>query len=84
MFANRHLGPNEREITHMVKTIGVKDVAQLIEETIPSDIRLNDALALPDGISEYAFQKKIEQLAQKINYLPITLEWDITPPLSQR
>ena len=57
MFANRHLGPNEREIAQMVKTIGVKDVAQLIDETIPSDIRLNDALALPEGISEYAFKE---------------------------
>ena len=58
MFANRHLGPNEREIAQMVKTIGVNDVAQLIEETIPRDIRLNEALALPEGISEFAFQKK--------------------------
>ena len=67
MFANRHLGPNEREIAQMVKTIGVNDVAQLIEETIPRDIRLNEALALPEGISEFAFQKKIEQLSQKNN-----------------
>ena len=59
MFANRHLGPNEREITHMVKTIGVKDVAQLIEETIPSDIRLNDALALPDGFLNMLSKRKL-------------------------
>ena len=88
MFANRHLGPNEREITHMVKTIGVKDVAQLIEETIPSDIRLNDALALPDGISEYAFQKKIEQLAQKnklfANYIGMGYHPAIVPAVIQR
>ena len=65
MFVNRHLGPNEKEIAQMIKTIGVNDVAQLIDETIPSDIRLKEALALPAGISEYTFQKKIQQLSQK-------------------
>ena len=88
MFANRHLGPNEREIAQMVKTIGVKDVAQLIDETIPSDIRLNDALALPEGISEYAFQKKIEQLARKnklfANYIGMGYHPAIVPAVIQR
>ena len=88
MFANRHLGPNEREIAQMVKTIGVKDVAQLIDETIPSDIRLNDALALPEGISEYAFQKKIEHLARKnklfANYIGMGYHPAIVPAVIQR
>ena len=88
MFANRHLGPNEEEITQMVKTIGVNDVAQLIDETIPSDIRLKEALALPEGISEYAFQKKIEQLAQKnklfANYIGMGYHPAIVPAVIQR
>ena len=88
MFANRHLGPNEREIAQMVKTIGVNDVAQLIEETIPRDIRLNEALALPEGISEFAFQKKIEQLAQKnnlfANYIGMGYHPAIVPAVIQR
>ena len=88
MFANRHLGPNEREIAQMVKTIGVNDVAQLIDETIPSDIRLKEALALPEGISEFAFQKKIEQLAQKnklfANYIGMGYHPAIVPAVIQR
>ena len=88
MFANRHLGPNEEEIAQMVKTIGVNDVAQLIDETIPSDIRLKEALALPEGISEYAFQKKIEQLAQKnklfANYIGMGYHPAIVPAVIQR
>ena len=88
MFANRHLGPNEREIAQMLKTIGVNDVAQLIDETIPSDIRLNEALALPEGISEFAFQKKIEQLAQKnklfANYIGMGYHPAIVPAVIQR
>ena len=88
MFANRHLGPNEREIAQMVKTIGVNDVAQLIDETIPSDIRLKEALALPEGISEFAFQKKIEQLAQKnklfANYIGMGYHPAVVPAVIQR
>ena len=88
MFVNRHLGPNEKEIAQMVKTIGVNDVAQLIDETIPSDIRLKEALALPEGISEYAFQKKIEQLAQKnklfANYIGMGYHPAIVPAVIQR
>ena len=88
MFANRHLGPNEREIAQMVKTIGVNDVAQLIDETIPSDIRLKEALALPEGISEFTFQKKIEQLAQKnklfSNYIGMGYHPAIVPAVIQR
>ena len=88
MFANRHLGPNEREIAQMVKTIGVNDVTQLIDETIPSDIRLKEALALPEGISEFAFQKKIEQLAQKnklfANYIGMGYHPAIVPAVIQR
>ncbi len=88
MFANRHLGPNEREIAQMVNTIGVNDVAQLIDETIPSDIRLKEALALPEGISEFAFQKKIEQLAQKnklfANYIGMGYHPAVVPAVIQR
>ena len=88
MFANRHLGPNEKEIAQMAKTIGVNDVAQLIDETIPRDIRLKEALALPEGISEYAFQKKIDQLAQKnklfANYIGMGYHPAIVPAVIQR
>ena len=88
MFANRHLGPNEKEIAQMVKTIGVNDVAELIDETIPSDIRLKETLALPEGISEYAFQKKIQQLEQKnklfANYIGMGYHPAIVPAVIQR
>jgi len=88
MFVNRHLGPNEKEIAQMVKSIGVNDVAQLIDQTIPSEIRLKEALALPEGISEYAFQQKIQQLGQKnklfANYIGMGYHPAIVPAVIQR
>ncbi len=49
MFVERHIGPNEEEIAQMLKAIGVDDLATLIDQTIPSDIRLKDAFKSPRG-----------------------------------
>ena len=88
MFLNRHLGPNESEIAQMTQAIGVKNLEQLIAETIPADIRLKAPLNLPEGISEYAFQKKIQKLAKKnklyANYIGMGYHPAIVPAVIQR
>ena len=88
MFLNRHLGPNENEIAQMTQAIGVENLEQLIAETIPADIRLKAPLNLPEGISEYAFQKKIQKLAKKnklyANYIGMGYHPAIVPAVIQR
>ena len=88
MFLNRHLGPNESEIAQMTQAIGVKNLEQLIAETIPTDIRLKAPLNLPEGISEYAFQKKIQKLAKKnklyANYIGMGYHPARVPAVIQR
>lgn len=88
MFLNRHLGPNESEIAQMTQAIGVENLEQLIAETIPADIRLKAPLNLPEGISEYAFQKKIQKLAKKnklyANYIGMGYHPAIVPAVIQR
>jgi len=88
MFANRHLGPNEKERAQMLKTIGVDSIATLIDETIPADIRLANPLDLPEGISEYAYQKKIQLLSNKNklydNYIGMGYHPAIVPAVIQR
>ena len=88
MFLNRHLGPNESEIAQMTQAIGVENLEQLIAETIPADIRLKAPLNLPEGISEYAFQKKIQKLAKKnklyANYIGMGYHPSIVPAVIQR
>ena len=88
MFANRHLGPNEKERAQMLKTIGVDSIANLIDETIPADIRLANPLDLPEGISEYAYQKKIQLLSNKNklydNYIGMGYHPAIVPAVIQR
>ncbi len=65
VFASRHIGIREEDLQHMLKTVEVKDLEQLIFETIPSDIRLQKKLNLPEGMSEHEFLAHIQNLSEK-------------------
>lgn len=64
-FVNRHIGPNASDANEMLKTIGVKNIQQLIDETIPQNIRLNKELKMEPPLSEYEFIKHLKESAQK-------------------
>jgi glycine dehydrogenase len=65
IFENRHIGPRPDEVNEMCKKIGVKDLNELIDKTIPADIRLKKPLNLPKAINEAAYLKRIKQIASK-------------------
>jgi len=54
-FDSRHNGPNNQEIDEMLSTIGVSSLDQLINETIPANIRIGQSLNLPKAKSEAVF-----------------------------
>eukprot|EP01029_Cantina_marsupialis_P020433 TRINITY_DN478_c0_g1_i1.p1 TRINITY_DN478_c0_g1~~TRINITY_DN478_c0_g1_i1.p1 ORF type:complete len:963 (+),score=236.65 TRINITY_DN478_c0_g1_i1:1714-4602(+) len=64
-FVSRHIGPRKEEIKTMLETVGASSLDALIEETIPSDIRLEKALDLPTALSEYEYFSKIKGIAAK-------------------
>ncbi len=64
-FVNRHIGPRENEIREMLEAIGATTIEQLMEETIPSDIRLKEPLKLQEGLTERRYFRKILSLADK-------------------
>ena len=49
----------------MLNKIGVKSVDELIEKTIPSEIRLKERLPLKPAMSEYEFANHINRMAAK-------------------
>ncbi len=51
-FKFRHIGPNEDDQREMLDFLGVNNMDQLIEETIPDDIRLSTELDLDAPLSE--------------------------------
>ena len=64
-FVNRHIGPRPQEIDHMLKKVGVSTLDELIEQTVPADIRLPDPLKLDEGLSERRYYRRILELASK-------------------
>lgn len=64
-FENRHQGKSKREIAQMCETIGVTDLNELIEQTVPKNIKNKTPLDLPEGLSEVEFLEKINKLAGK-------------------
>lgn len=63
-FQIRHIGPQEKEQASMLKTCGVSSINELIDKTIPSDIRLKGALQLPKAMSEQEYMAHILELEQ--------------------
>lgn len=64
-FAYRHIGPREHEVEEMLQAVGVENIEQLIDETIPKNIRLKEDLNLAPALSENEFIGKIRNLGRK-------------------
>ncbi|MBL4605837.1 MAG: aminomethyl-transferring glycine dehydrogenase [Flavobacteriaceae bacterium] len=64
-FQRRHIGPNKNEQKQMLDAINVNSLDQLINETVPDDIRLEESLALDAPMSEYEYLNHIEEVSKK-------------------
>lgn len=64
-FEDRHISTRTEDLSSMLQTIGVSSLNELIDKTIPSQIRLKKALTLPKALSEEAYLKKMERVASK-------------------
>lgn len=65
-FANRHNGVSkDTDLKHMLQTIGVESLDQLIDETVPANIRLEQPLNLPEAESEFEYLNKLKTVADK-------------------
>src|ERR1700743_4027918 len=62
-FAGRHIGPNEKETSGMLKTIGVRTLDELIDRTIPASIRSRQPLNIPAPLSEHQYLTSLRQVA---------------------
>lgn len=87
-FQLRHIGPRENEQKEMLQTINADTLDQLINETIPDDIRLKDELNLAPEMSEYEFLSHINELASKNkvfkSYIGLGYNEAILPSVIQR
>ncbi|MBU6347174.1 MAG: aminomethyl-transferring glycine dehydrogenase [Actinomycetales bacterium] len=63
-FTERHIGPDETEIAHILKTLGYTSLTELTDAAVPENIALQTALALSDGKSEPEVLAELAQLAK--------------------
>lgn len=64
-FQRRHNGPSESQTAQMLKTIGVSSLDELIERTVPSNIRMKGELNLPSAMSEDQYLAHIKEVSLK-------------------
>ena len=62
-FQERHIAPGAKDTAAMLKTVGADSLDQLIEETVPSKIRLKQPLNLPEPKSEYDYLKHLKRVS---------------------
>ncbi|MEX0971491.1 MAG: aminomethyl-transferring glycine dehydrogenase [Paracoccaceae bacterium] len=62
-FIARHNGPNGDDVAEMLKTCKTNGLDQLIEQTVPSDIRNPEPLALGAPMSEGALLRHMREIA---------------------
>ncbi|MEC8756776.1 MAG: glycine dehydrogenase (aminomethyl-transferring), partial [Bacteroidota bacterium] len=67
LFLNRHIGPNSETEQKMLDSLSMDSLEQLIDETVPESIRLNQPLKVPPAISEQEYAKHIQELANNNN-----------------
>ena len=87
-FVGRHIGPNPNDVQLMLKVLGFSSLDELIEQAIPSSIRLKAPLKLPKAKSEYAALAQLKEIASKNqvfrSFIGMGYHDCITPPVIQR
>ncbi|WP_017299875.1 aminomethyl-transferring glycine dehydrogenase [Nodosilinea nodulosa] len=87
-FVARHLGPTEQDAEAMLAALGYASLEELIEATVPSAIRLQQALDLPQGLDEAAALAQLRSLAAQNqvwrSYLGLGYANTLTPAVIQR
>ena len=64
-FAQRHIGPNDRDVSQMLATVGAQSLDDLTQQTIPNNIAYTKALDLPQGLSESEVLAVAQKLADR-------------------
>ena len=64
-FVERHIGPNDAEVAHMLHVIGHDSLDAMTDAIVPANIKSPAPLALPDAITEVEALAKIRKIADR-------------------
>lgn len=87
-FVHRHNGPSDDDVQKMLAVMNISSIDELIEQTVPADIRLKKPLSMPDGINEYQYINQLKSIGIKNKiyrtYIGLGYYSAITPGVIQR
>ena len=88
VFVRRHIGPTAADVAAMLAAVGADSLDDLMAEALPAAIRMQDPLALGEGISEYELMGQLRELASQNrihrSFIGMGYSDCITPPVIQR
>ncbi|RPD88304.1 aminomethyl-transferring glycine dehydrogenase [Luteimonas sp. 100069] len=64
-FVERHIGPNDAEIAHMLEVVGHESLDAMTDAIVPATIASRAPLALPDAMTEVDALAKIRGVAKR-------------------
>ncbi|MFT5124019.1 MAG: glycine dehydrogenase, partial [Verrucomicrobiales bacterium] len=64
-FADRHIGPRDEDLPAMLTAIGQDSLDALIDAAVPTGIRADHELILPDALTEAEALKKLQAFADE-------------------
>ena len=87
-FHKRHIGIGEEDLSTMLGRIGVDSLTQLIDETVPANIRSPKALDIPAALTEFEYLSELKETASKNKvyktYIGMGYHGTITPSVILR
>ncbi|MDX1567786.1 MAG: aminotransferase class V-fold PLP-dependent enzyme, partial [Longimicrobiales bacterium] len=87
-FAARHLGPTPDEVDEMLDLLGCETLQDLVDSTVPADIRFERELRLPTATPEHLLVEELRRRAAKNrvfrSYLGMGYHGTITPGVIRR
>ncbi len=64
-FPQRHIGPSERNVADMLKTVNAASLDALMDETVPESIRERGRLDIGESLSEVEVLARLRQIGAK-------------------
>lgn len=88
IFQNRHIGLNQKEVNEMLEICGYDSIENLINDTIPQNIRLPRELLIEDALSEQDALTRLKNISEKNlvfnSYIGMGYYNTFTPAVIQR
>ena len=87
-FETRHIGPQAGDVEAMLNKIGASTIDELIDNTIPKNIRLKEPLNISAPLTEFNYLSQLKTIANKNklfkSYIGMGYYNCIVPPVIQR